>query len=290
MTAPKEPIGIIAGEGLLPVAVARNLRAAGHRVICLGLAGQSREDLLRPLCDVFFRVGLIRINQWIRLLRRHGAVRAIMVGRVAKERIYDRYYMFRYVPDWRAARLWFRRLRRDKRSNQLLRAVADELAGAGVTLIDVSPYIPELLATEGVLTVRQPGAEILRDIDFAWPLLQRINALLIGQSLACKDGEIIAVEAMEGTDRLIERAGALCRRGGWVLCKASNPNQDLRFDMPTVGPATIENLKRHHAAALVLEAGRTIMLDKPALLELADRMNIVVLGRTNRPAADVPPA
>ena len=235
--------------------------------------------MLIPQCDVFSRVGLIRLNQWIRVLRRHGASRAVMVGRVAKERIYDRYYMFRYVPDWRTARLWFMRLRADKRSDRLLRAVADELQSGGVTLIDALPYIPEALAQPGVMTSLQPSTAMLADGDFAWPLLKRVNELLIGQSLACKDREIIAVEAMEGTDRMIERAGILCKRGGWLLCKASNPNQDLRFDVPTVGTSTIENLKKAGAAGLVLEAGKTIMLDKPDLLKLADKLGIVVMGR-----------
>ncbi len=273
------PMGLIAGQGTLPVAVAGNLKAAGHRVIGLGLAGQSREDLLIPLCAAFHRVGLIRINQWIRLLRRHGATQAIMVGRVAKDKIYDRFFMFRYIPDWRTARIWLLRLRHDKRSDRLLRAVAVELASGGITLLEALPYIPELLAGEGVLTATGPSSGVRADIDFAWPILRRLNTLLIGQSLACKDGEIIAVEAMEGTDRMIQRAGELCHRGGWVLCKASSPAQDLRFDVPTVGPTTIENLKRARAAALVVETGKTILLEKPALLKLADQLGIAVIGR-----------
>ena len=278
-SADAEPIGLIAGQGTLPIAVARGLKAAGHPVICLGLSGQSQEAELTELCDAFYRVGLIRLNQWIRVLRRQGARRTVMVGRVAKERMYDRFHMFRYMPDWRTARLWLVRLRHDKRSDRLLRAVADELASGGVEIMDALPYIPELLASSGVMTRCQPGAGILADVDFAWPMLRQVNTLLIGQSLACKDREIIAVEAVEGTDRMIERAGALCKRGGWVLCKASNPNQDMRFDVPTIGPATIERLKKQGAAAVVVETGRTIMLDKPELLKLADELGIVVMGR-----------
>lgn len=273
-------MGIIAGQGMLPVVVATHLKAAGYKVICLGLSNQSREDLLRPLCDVFARVGLVRINQWIRIFRRHGASQTVILGRVAKEKIYDRFYMLRYIPDWRTVRVWFFRTRQDKRSDWLLRTVADELASGGITVVDYLPYVPQLLADEGVMTTARPGISVSADIDFAWPLLRQVNTLLIGQSLACKNREIIAVEAMEGTDRMIERAGNLCKNGGWVLCKASNPNQDIRLDVPTVGPATIENLKRCGAAALVLEAGRTIMLDKPDLLKKADDLGIVVIGRS----------
>lgn len=274
-----EPIGLIAGQGTLPLAVARGLKAAGHPVICLGLSGQSREEELTAQCDVFHRVGLIRLNQWIRVLRRHGARRTVMVGRVAKERMYDRFHMLRYMPDWRTARLWLVRLRHDKRSDRLLRAVADELASGGVEIMDALPYIPELLADSGVMTRCRPNAGVMADIDFAWPLLRQVNMLLIGQSLACKDREIIAVEAVEGTDRMIERTGTLCKRGGWVLCKASNPNQDIRFDVPTIGPATIERLKKFGAAAVVVETGRTIMLEKSELLKLADELGVAVIGR-----------
>ncbi len=280
-----QTIGLIAGQGLLPVEVAHGLNAAGYRVACAALAGQSETELLRPLCASFREVGLVRINQWVRVLRRAGATDAVMVGRVAKEKIYDRFHLFRYVPDWRTARVWLVRLRHDKRNDRLLRAVADELATGGIHLVDALPYITHSLAQEGVMTHRQPSKEVLADAAFAWPLLRQMNLLLIGQSVACKDREILAVEAVEGTDRLIERAGSLCRRGGWVLCKASNPNQDMRFDVPTVGPKTIERLAEYHAAALVLETGRTIMLEKEALLKRADDLGIVVIGRSGDGAA-----
>jgi DUF1009 family protein len=140
--------------------------------------------------------------------------------------------------------------------------------------------VPESLATEGIMTKTRPAADWQADIDFAWPLLRRINELLIGQAVTCKDREIIAVEAVEGTDRLIQRTGELCKRKGWILCKASNPNQDMRFDVPTVGISTIENLHKNGGRALVLEAGRTIILEKEKVLARADELGIAVVGRT----------
>ncbi len=277
--SPGEPIGLIAGQGRLPVSVADGLLARQHPVICAALWGQSEEDLLQARCQYFKRVGLLRINQWIRVFRSHGVSKAVMVGRVAKANMYQKYHMLRYIPDWRTARVWFWRVRHDKRSARLLMAVADELASGGITLLDARPYIPQDLAADGLMTKARPRADIIADVDFGWPLLRDINRLLVGQSLAVKDREVIAVEAMEGTDALIERAAALCKRGGWVLLKASNPNQDIRFDVPTVGPQTMENLIRCRAAALVLEADRTIMLEKPRLLQMADDAGIAVLGR-----------
>jgi DUF1009 family protein len=273
------PLGLIAGQGTLPLETAQGMRAAGRKIVCVALSGQARVEELRPLCDRFSEVGLLRINQWIRRLKREGCTEAVMVGRVGKAEMYQRFHLFRYAPDWRAARIWLMRVKHDKRTATLLKALADELAAGGITLIDGRPYVPDSLATEGILTRAKPTAAIQRDIEFSWPLLKRLNELLIGQALTCMDREIIAVEAVEGTDRLIERTGAFCKRKGWVLCKASNPNQDMRFDVPTVGVKTIENLHQHGGGALVLEAQRTIMLDRQQLLARADELGIVVIGK-----------
>ncbi len=274
------PLGLIAGQGTLPLETARGMKLAGHRVVCTALSGQARINDLRPLCDTFSEVGLLRLNQWIRKLRAEGCTQAVMVGRVGKAEMYQRFHLFRYLPDWRTARVWFMRVKHDKRTATLLKALADELASGGIELIDGRPYVPESLATEGVMTKTQPTAAMQVDIDFAWPLLKRINELLIGQALTCKQHEIIAVEAIEGTDRLIERTGEFCKRKGWILCKAANPNQDMRFDVPTVGIATIEKLHAHGAGALILEVGRTIMLEKEKLLARADELGIAVVGKS----------
>jgi DUF1009 family protein len=193
--------------------------------------------------------------------------------------MHARFHLFRYLPDWRTGRVWFFRTRHDKRNDRLLAAVADELQSGGITLIDGRPFVPDSLATPGVMTKRQPSAAISADIDFAWPLLKRAAELLIGQAITVKERTVIAVEAIEGTDRLIERTGQFCKRSGWVLCKAANPSQDMRFDVPTVGLSTLENLHKHGGGALVLEAGRTIMLEKDKLLARADELGIVVIGR-----------
>jgi UDP-2,3-diacylglucosamine hydrolase len=273
------PLGLIAGQGSLPLETARGMRAAGHRVICAALSGQAMVPELRQLCDKVLIVGVVRLNQWIRVLKRNGCRQAVMVGRVGAKQMHTRFHLFRYVPDWRTARVWFFRVRHDKRNDALLKAVADELQSGGITLIDGRPFVPENLATLGLMTKTPPSAAMQADIDFAWPLLKRANELLIGQALAVKDRSVIAVEAIEGTNRLIERTGELCKRKGWVLCKASNPNQDMRFDVPTVGIATLEKLHAHGGGAMVLEAARTIMLEKEKLLARADQLGVAVIGR-----------
>lgn len=277
-TNDKAILGLIAGEGKLPFMVAQGARRAGLRVVCVGLKGQA-DPQLAACVDKFYWVPLARPGRWIKKLRRSGASRTIMIGRVAKKKIYTPWRILQYLPDWRAFRIWYHRLRHhDKRNDTLLAALADELATGGIILEDSVQYCKEHLAREGVLTSCQPSPQVRQDIEFGWSIVKRMGDLDIGQAVALKEREIIAVEAIEGTDAMIERAGTLCRAGGWTLIKTAKPSQDMRFDVPTVGPETIENLHRHRAACLVIEAGKTLIVEREKTLQLADRYKIPVIG------------
>jgi UDP-2,3-diacylglucosamine hydrolase len=275
------PLGLIAGEGELPRLVARGARAAGRRIAVVALRG-SADPGLRELADRFCWRGVVQLGRWIRALRRAGCREVIMAGRVRKAQMFagPRWLQYlRYLPDLTSIRVWYVHAR-DKRNDSLLGAVADELARRGLTLIDSTRYCPEALAPAGVLTPGEPPRRILDDAEFAWPLAREIARLDIGQAVAVKEREIIAVEAIEGTDQLIARAGALCPQGGWTLVKLAKPNQDMRFDVPTIGPQTIENLHAARAAGLVVEAGKTILLERERLLALAAQHHIAVIART----------
>lgn len=274
------PLGLIAGEGEFPLLVARGARAAGRRVVVVGLRGCARPEL-GALADVFRWRGIVQLGRWIRVFKRTGCREVIMAGRVGKAQMFagPRWRQWlQYLPDWTSIRVWYFHAR-DKRNDALLGAVADELARRGLTLVNSTKYCPEALAAEGVLTPFEPPQAVLDDAAFAWPLARQIAALDIGQAVAVKEREVIAVEAIEGTDKLIERAGQLCPAGGWTLVKVAKPQQDMRFDVPTIGPQTIENLARQRAAAVVIEAGRTLVLERERTLELAQRHHIAVIGR-----------
>jgi UDP-2,3-diacylglucosamine hydrolase len=272
-----KPLGLIAGAGVFPLLVARGAHAAGRRVVCAGFAGSAWPDL-RHECDVFKSVGVLRLGQWIRTLKREGCDEAIMVGYVQKARMYSRWRYFQYLPDLRTLRLWLTRLRHDKRDQAVLLAVADELASEGIELIDSTTYCRDQLATLGVLTRRQPTPAQLADIDFGWQLCQKISQLDIGQSIAVLDKDVIAVEALEGTNAMIERAGSLCRTGGWTLIKVANTHHDMRIDVPSIGTTTIEKLAAARAGCIVLQSDKTIILEKQKVLELADRHKIAIVG------------
>ncbi|MBN1436713.1 MAG: UDP-2,3-diacylglucosamine diphosphatase LpxI [Sedimentisphaerales bacterium] len=275
----KGVLGLIAGQGRLPFLVADGARAAGLRVVCAAFADQADAELAEHV-DVFKWVPIARPGRWIRHLSRHGVSGTIMVGRVAKRKIYTPWRILQYRPDWRAFRLWYSRLRgKDKRNDTLLSALADELATGGIILEDSVQYCKEHLAHEGVMTRTQPSAAVLADIEFGWSIVKRMGDLDIGQAIAVKEKEVIAVEAIEGTDKMIERAGQLCKAGGWTLIKTAKPNQDMRFDVPTVGVATIENLKRNGAVCVAVEAGKTLLIDLPDTVKAADKNKIAIVGR-----------
>ncbi len=276
---PQEVLGLIAGEGRLPFLVAAGAKQAGLRVICVGLAETADRNLADEV-DVFYRAAIARPGGWIRRLRKHRVTRTIMVGRVSKGRLFTPWRIVQYLPDWRAFRIYYWRLRgKNTQPDSFLGAVADELSSGGIILENSIMYCKEHLATTGVMTGTQVRASVEGDIEFGWQIVKKLGEMDIGQAVAVKEKEVIAVEAIEGTAAMIERAGRLCRSGGWTLIKVSKPQQDMRFDVPCVGPDTIRSLAQNGGKYLVVEAEKTIVIDKPETIELANELGITILGR-----------
>jgi len=269
------PLGLIAGAGRFPFLVAQGARNAGRPVVALGLKGLA-DPALRDVVDRFYWTGIVRLGGWIRRFRRCGVQEAIMAGSVRKSEMYGRFRLIRYLPDWTSFRLWFFEVA-DRRNDTILRATADCMARKGITLSNSVRYCRDHMPGAGVLSRRQPSPAQQRDIEFGWRIAKEMGRLDIGQSIAVKEQEVIAVEAIEGTDRMIERAGRLCRHGGWMLIKVAKPNQDMRFDVPTVGPDTVENIHRHGGKTLVFEAGQTLVVELEKLIAAADRLRMVVV-------------
>jgi len=280
----RQPVGLIAGSGRLPFLVAQGVKKLGRPLIVVGLAGNA-SPRLQDMADEFVWAGITRPGKWISSLRRHDVHETVMIGGVKKKDIYSPLRLVRYIPDLRAVRIWYFRLRKDKRDNAVLLAVADELRTEGIELVSSVKYCTEHLADEGLLTKTPVPRAAEEDVEFGWRIARASADLDIGQSIAVKERDIIAVEAMEGTDAMVRRAGRVCRVGGWTMVKVARPKQDMRFDVPTVGPSTIRNLKDAKCICLVVEAGRTLIVDKPATLKLADSLKIAVVGRR---AADAP--
>lgn len=273
-------LGLIAGQGEFPILVLRGAKRAGLRVVVVGLKGNC-PDTVRDEADAFYPAGVAQLGKWIRIFRREGVRQAVMAGRVRKSQMLDmpkwRQWLA-YLPDWTSIRVWYFRTA-DRRNDTLLRAVADEMMDKGVELIDSTAYCADAMAGAGRLGGKDLTPAQSADADLGWRMAREMGRLDIGQSVAVKDKDVIAVEAIEGTDAMIARAGALCRTGGWVLVKVAKPNQDMRFDVPTIGPDTIRQLAQHRAAALVIEAGKTLILSREETMKLADQLGIALIGR-----------
>lgn len=280
MKGERETLGLIAGAGEFPLLVLRGAKQAGLRVVVVGLR-DCYDEAVRTHADVFYEAGIARLGQWIRLFRKEHASQAIMAGKVRKTRMLASSWwrqILTYLPDWTSIKVWYF-LSPDRRNDTLLSTVAEEMARKGVELVDSTKYCPDSMAPEGVLTKRGLSQALAADADLGWKVAKGMGQLDVGQSVAIKDKDVIAVEAIEGTDAMIARAGALCRSGGWTLVKVAKPNQDMRFDVPTVGPDTIERLVEAKATALVIEAGVTLFVEKERTLSLANKHKIVVVGR-----------
>lgn len=272
------PVGLIAGSGRVPFLVANGIRKANRRVVVVALRGAA-SPRLKDLADVFDWRGVIRLGTWISTLKRHGVHQAVMIGGVRKRDMYSPRRVLQYIPDWRGARLFYQRIRKDKRDNAILLAVADELREDGIELVSSVRYCREHLADEGLMTRTPVPRGVEDDVEFAWRIARASADLDIGQALAVKEQDIIAIEAIEGTDAMIQRAGEVCRAGGWTMIKVARPKQDMRVDVPAIGPSTIKNLKEARCVCLVVEAGKVLIVDKPATLAVADRLKIAVVGK-----------
>jgi UDP-2,3-diacylglucosamine hydrolase len=272
-----EPIGLLAGSGRFPILFAEAARRQGLPVACVGIKYEVPDEL-RGLCDSFHKVGIGKLGRMIRTFRRLGVKQIVMAGKVTKNVMYTPWRVVQLCPDLRMIQWWYRGKRADNRDDSLLLSIIAEFERDGMTFASALDFCPELLVKNGLLTRRAPTPAEQNDVEFGWTLAKEMGRLDVGQSVAVKEKAALAVEAIEGTDRCIERAGLLCRAGGWVLVKVAKPQQDMRFDVPTIGVTTIENLHRARARVLAIEAGRTILLDQPEVVALADRYGLSIVA------------
>jgi DUF1009 family protein len=275
-----EIVGILAGWGRYPVVVAEEIRRRGGRTAILAIRDHA-DAALEPLADVHGHVGVAEIGAAVDFFRHTGARRATMAGKIHKSKIFARGAWTRHLPDWTGlATFWphFVSRRRDNRDDSLLGAIAATFDAAGVTICPATDFAPDLLAGDGVIAGPAPTRQQLADVVFGWRLAKELGRLDIGQTVVVKNRAPLALEAIEGTDECIRRAGRLCPTGGMTVVKVAKPQQDLRFDMPTIGAGTLESLAAAGAVVLAIEAGQTILIDEPEVAAAASRLGITVVS------------
>jgi DUF1009 family protein len=277
MTNNNDPaaIGLLAGSGRFPLLFAAKARQRGIPVVCVGIRTEAAPELAEVV-DRFYWAGLARLGRIIRCFRREGVQRIVMAGKIRKVVMHTPWRTLRFLPDWRTLRFWYGRQRKDNRDDSLLLGIIAEFAADGLRVESALDLCPELLVRDGILTRRSPTAAEAGDIAFGWHLAREMGRLDVGQSVAVKERAVLAVEAIEGTDSAIARAGQLCRSGGFVVVKVAKPQQDMRFDVPTVGTSTVEALHRAGGRVLAIEAGKTIILDPDDTVALANRYGLSI--------------
>ncbi|HEY1191388.1 MAG TPA: UDP-2,3-diacylglucosamine diphosphatase LpxI [Gemmata sp.] len=271
----REPVGLIACGGRFPVVFAEKAKECGIPVVCVAATGMA-DPALTGLCSQITWQRRASLGAVIRAFRRGGVRRWTMAGKFEKKILFRPWLLMRMVPDWRMLRFWFMRQRRANNDDSILLSLIAEFRAEGMECVSALDLCPELLVVEGVLTKRKPSKSEERDIAFGWNLAREMGRLDVGQSVMVRERAVLAVEAIEGTDLAILRAGELCRRGAFVVVKIAKPEQDRRFDVPTVGTQTIETMHRAGATALAIEAGRTIIIDQPATVALAEKYGITI--------------
>jgi len=279
-SANPQRIGLLAAWGRYPLIVAQALQRQGLQVCCLGCRDIADARLAR-MCYDFRWIGVSRLGAAIRYFREHDVHWATMAGKFPKTMLYQPWLALRHLPDWRMLRTFYPYLlasRRDRKDDTLLTAVVDAFAEDGIRFAPATDFAPELLVKPGQLTGRPLSTTQRRDIRFGWQVAKEMGRLDIGQSVCVKDRAVMAVEAIEGTDLCIRRAGELCRHSGFTVVKVAKPNQDMRFDVPTVGVGTLETMHQAGGKVLAIEAGRTILLDEAEFIAAANRYKIAVVA------------
>jgi len=264
-------LGLIAGNGKFPLILAANAKIEGVEVIAVALNEETDPGIADVASKVYW-LSLTQLGKLISTFKKEGVTKAVMAGQVVKRRMYTSDIL---KLDMTAAKLWAGLP--DKRGETILRAVADELLKNGIELLDSTIYMGPFLASEGVMTRRKPTDAEKADIEFGLKMAKVIAEHDIGQSVAVKDLSVVAVEAVEGTDNCIRRAGEL-GKGGIVVVKVCRKGHDMRFDVPVVGLRTLDALREAKAKVLAVEAGRTLMLEKEEFIRGADAAGIAVVG------------
>jgi DUF1009 family protein len=267
-------LGLIAGNGRFPFLVLDAARGAGYDVTVVAIREEAFPELAEAAGRVAAPVHWVSLGQLgacIRILKEAGVTQAVMAGQVKHTKLFAD-----IVPDLTLLGVLMKLKARN--TDALIAGIASALGDHGVELLDSTALLTPLLAREGVLTRRPPSDDVGEDLRFGYRVADAMAALDVGQTIAVKSKAVVAVEAMEGTDAMIARAGQLAGPGVSIV-KVAKPQQDMRFDVPVVGVATIDAMRAAGARALSIDAGRTLVIDGPAVIRAADEADIVIVGR-----------
>ena len=265
--------GLIAGNGKFPFLVVEGARKAGASLAVVAIKEETDKSI-EEVAEKVLWVGIGQLGKMISFFKKEGVEKAIMAGQVKHVQIFSGAF-----PDWRMAKMLYNLPRRN--TDSLIGGIADELGKDGIELIDSTYFIQDQLAQEGVLSRRKPNDIELGNIEYGLHIAGEIARLDLGQTIVVRARACVAIEAMEGTDATIKRAGELAK-GKLTVVKVAKPNQDMRFDVPVVGVPTIQTMIEAGATCLCLTPGKTLMFDKEAMFKLANEHKICVVAANQK--------
>jgi DUF1009 family protein len=269
---PLHALGIIAGNGVYPRLLADSARKAGvKKIIAVAFTGET-DPALEQHVDLidWMRVG--QLNRLLKFFRAHDIHQAIMAGQIAPKNLFDLH------PDWKALLLLGKL--KERNAESIFAAIADELAKVDVELLTATTFLEDSLASSGLVTGAKLSRQEQNDVDLGWKAAKEMARLDIGQTVIVKNGTVVAVEAFEGTNEAIKRGGALAREGA-VMVKVAKPNQDMRFDVPVIGVETIRIAAEAKMRVIAVEAGKTLLLERDAIVDVANRLKISIVAQAS---------
>ena len=265
-----DKIGLIAGSGKFPILIAETAKEKGLKVIAVAHKGETDPELAKKT-DKITWVGLGQFGHLLDAFKSNGVHKVLMAGGITKTN------MFKNIkPDLRGLAIAGKLL--IFHDDDILRTVANELEKEGISVVSSAIYLPELLAPDGCFTKRKPSKEEMADIEFGWKMAKELGRLDIGHCVIVKKKTVLALEAIDGTDKTILRGGKLAHKGA-VVIKVCKPDQDLRFDLPAIGLNTVKTMSMVKASALAIESGKTLVFDKEAMIKLANEKGISIVSR-----------
>jgi DUF1009 family protein len=268
--APLHALGIIAGNGVYPQLVADGARKAGVKKIVAAAFTNETDPILEKHVDVLDWIRVGQLSRFLKFFRNQEIHHAIMAGQIAPKNLFD------FRPDLKALMLLGKLKQRNAES--IFAAIADELAKIDVDLLPATTFLEDSLARSGLIAGPKLSRRQEQDVEIGWNAAKQIARLDIGQTIVIKNGTVVAVEALEGTDEAIKRGGTLAREGA-VVAKVSKPNQDMRFDVPVIGVATVRIAAEAGVRVIAVEAGKTLLLERDAVIDLANGLNISVVAQ-----------
>jgi UDP-2,3-diacylglucosamine hydrolase len=268
-----DTLGIIAGNGAYPRLLADSARRAGvKRILAAAFEGETDSSLAQHVDHIeWLRVG--QLSRLLNFFRAHGIRQAVMAGQIAPKNL------FHFRPDWKALLLLATLKRRN--AETIFTAIAEELAKVDVTLLPATSFLENYLAPTGLIAGPRLSRREQEDVEFGWKIAKETAGMDIGQTIIVKSGTVLAVEAFEGTNEAIRRGGNLAGKGA-VAIKVAKPNQDMRFDLPVIGPETMRIAAEAKIRVIAVEAGRTLLLEKATLSQQATELKISLIGRESQ--------